>query len=357
MTEFSPSELPRLSEAEAPRYGISDNKVEARSSDWLFGLLIVLALLAFLLALMVGLLQFLSSIAPTVGWLQSVTSTVNNPILPAALLPAGMPVGFLITVLLLVLSGLLFLGARRRILHNPSMQAEAGCPTCQEQDLVRVHRKKRDRMISSLGIPFARYQCRECTWNGLRVKQETQPPIYVKEYLAAPISDEAVPEEAVPDEAVAEVAAAPDEAGTEETKGDLIHVSAQDFENVVAPARSENTAAVYSLTLEGSAENGPGFTGSTSEAAPQTDLFIDYREPGQGQEWINDPDYAKIVSPLGLNLRKEPQPDGEVIGMLAPGTVVMLLEQSKQVDGITWREIRANDQDGWVLDAFLELYA
>jgi hypothetical protein len=338
MIEFSPSESSPLPEAGAAEYGISVDKVEAGNSDWLFRLLILLALLTFLLALTAGLLQFLSWIFPAVGWLQSVTYTMNNSILPAALLPEDMPGGFFITLILLALSGLFFIAARWRILHNPAMQAAAGCPSCQEIALVRVHRTKKDRLISALGIPFARYQCRECPWNGLRIRQVEKPASYAKDNLAMPVATQAIDEPAGVGE--------PD-------------VSAQDFDNFVVPAENENSAAVTPLTLEHYLPNASGSIGSSSEmisqeGSSQAEPIIEYQEPVRGQEGTNDQDYAKIVSPLGLNLRKDPQPDGKVIGRLEPGTMVKLLEQSKQVGGITWREIRDNDQVGWVVDSFLE---
>jgi hypothetical protein len=223
MTEFSPSESSPLPDAEEPEFGILDNKVEAGNRDWLFRLLILLALLTFLLALTAGLLQFLSWIFPAVGWLQSVTYTMNNSILPAALLPEDMPGGFFITLILLALSGLFFIAARWRILHNPAMQVAAGCPSCQEIALVRVHRTKKDRLISALGIPFARYQCRECSWNGLRIKQEQKTASYVKDNLAIQVAGQAIDEQAE---------AAPRD------------VSTQDFENAAAIAENENSAAV-----------------------------------------------------------------------------------------------------------------
>jgi hypothetical protein len=42
-----------------------------------------------------------------------------------------------------------------------------------------------------------------------------------------------------------------------------------------------------------------------------------------------------------------------VIGTLEPGTMVKVLGDRKQVDGITWNQIRVNDKEGWVLQAFL----
>ena len=43
--------------------------------------------------------------------------------------------------------------ARYRIRRDYSVYAEAGCPQCQEHELIRVHRNRRDRSLSFIGLP------------------------------------------------------------------------------------------------------------------------------------------------------------------------------------------------------------
>ena len=59
--------------------------------------------------------------------------------------------------------------ARRRMRRDYSLHAEAGCPQCHEDELIRVRRSRRDRSLSYFGLPVRRYSCRNCTWHGLRL--------------------------------------------------------------------------------------------------------------------------------------------------------------------------------------------
>jgi hypothetical protein len=342
MKEFSPMESPPIPELETPETrSPDDNQLEARDSDWLFGFLIFLAILAFVLALIVGLLQTLSLVMPFVGWLQRAGSALDHSFLVPSFLPEGMPGGYFIALIFLALSALFFVAARQRVMHNPTMQSTAGCPSCHERVLVRVHRNRNDRLYSLAGIPFGRYQCRECTWNGLRIKQEERLPSYIKDYLVSV-------------QTAAEAAGDADLAGQADDPG-------QDSENTTAVAGNNHATAGQTLASGDSLakeSNSRGFLAAifSREAPPGEDILIENQEPVQDQEGANDSDWAKIVSPLSLNLRKDPQADGEVIGMLEPGTIVKLLDRSERVEGITWSQIRANDQDGWVLDSFLETH-
>jgi predicted RNA-binding Zn-ribbon protein involved in translation (DUF1610 family) len=58
---------------------------------------------------------------------------------------------------------------RQRILKNAALYVEAGCPKCQEHDLFRVSRSRRDRLLAAFGFPIRRYACRNCTWKGTRL--------------------------------------------------------------------------------------------------------------------------------------------------------------------------------------------
>jgi len=71
-------------------------------------------------------------------------------------------------VLLLLLT--LFVWWRRRaIMGDERLWASAGCPNCQERELVRVSRQFGDRFYGLAAIPAYRYACRSCTWRGLRI--------------------------------------------------------------------------------------------------------------------------------------------------------------------------------------------
>ena len=51
-----------------------------------------------------------------------------------------------------------------------------GCPQCQEHELVRVRRNRRDRAMGAFGLPVRRYSCRNCTWHGVRLAGYPQQP-------------------------------------------------------------------------------------------------------------------------------------------------------------------------------------
>lgn len=79
-----------------------------------------------------------------------------------------------------ILSVVLMLLARWRVMHNLGLRPECGCPVCQERELIRVPRKRRDRMFSFVGVTAWRYACRNCTWGGLRVGGQMPLSVPVK---------------------------------------------------------------------------------------------------------------------------------------------------------------------------------
>lgn len=71
------------------------------------------------------------------------------------------------------LAGLLLLALllREMTLRNRRLWMETGCPRCHEQELMRISRRPRDRLLHLLGIPAYRYRCRNCTWEGTRLSE------------------------------------------------------------------------------------------------------------------------------------------------------------------------------------------
>lgn len=70
---------------------------------------------------------------------------------------------------LLLLLALFVWWRRRAIMGEERLWASAGCPNCQERELVRVSRQFSDRFYGLAAIPAYRYACRSCTWRGLRI--------------------------------------------------------------------------------------------------------------------------------------------------------------------------------------------
>lgn len=73
---------------------------------------------------------------------------------------------------------------RSRLVNNEHLWVDAGCPQCQERELIRVTRERSDRFYNLLGIPVYRYACRNCTWRGLRIGRRHRP------FYADPIAEE-----------------------------------------------------------------------------------------------------------------------------------------------------------------------
>ena len=57
---------------------------------------------------------------------------------------------------------------RWRVLHRSAWWNTA-CPRCSKNDLRRMQRYSRDRLLGRLGVPVRRYICADCHWRGARI--------------------------------------------------------------------------------------------------------------------------------------------------------------------------------------------
>jgi len=60
---------------------------------------------------------------------------------------------------------------RELTLRNRRLWMETGCPRCHEQELMRISRRPKERLLHLLAIPAYRYRCRNCTWEGTRLSE------------------------------------------------------------------------------------------------------------------------------------------------------------------------------------------
>jgi hypothetical protein len=88
-----------------------------------------------------------------------------------------------IALFLLWIGFLVFM--RWRIVSDEHQWVDAGCPQCQEREMVRVSRERRDRWYGLLRIPAYRYACRNCTWRGLRIAHRHHHVVLAQEELIA----------------------------------------------------------------------------------------------------------------------------------------------------------------------------
>jgi len=61
-----------------------------------------------------------------------------------------------------------------------------------------------------------------------------------------------------------------------------------------------------------------------------------------------------VDAPPGLNMRRRPTTDANVIRELDDGTIVTPTGETRERDGLSWTEIQAGDDVGWVVTDFLE---
>lgn len=94
--------------------------------------------------------------------------------MPAAMTALAYGRGLQLIMYGLIGLGLLLLGwmlARLFYMRSASHWLEAGCPECGGHELMRIGRHGGDRILNSLGFPVYRYQCRDCTWEGLKLSE------------------------------------------------------------------------------------------------------------------------------------------------------------------------------------------
>ena len=62
---------------------------------------------------------------------------------------------------------------------------------------------------------------------------------------------------------------------------------------------------------------------------------------------------AVVTYPFGLNLRAEPSRVGEILAQLAENSVVIIVEEQIEADGVLWQQIEVDGVVGWVSSEFL----
>ena len=122
-----------------------------------------------LVIVLAGLGLFLLLMVPLIARMQN-ASGMNLPALVAFdnWLSNG-PAGLILVVALALLAIATFLLLRFHVQQNRYFYSEAGCPQCLEHDLMRVRRRRRDRILGAFGFPLYRFECRNCTWDGTRL--------------------------------------------------------------------------------------------------------------------------------------------------------------------------------------------
>jgi len=115
-----------------------------------------------------------------------------------------------------------------------------------------------------------------------------------------------------------------------------------------APVRGTSTPGIVVTldaapppTLTGAASLQGGGLDSRSAPSP---IPSPSPSPLPGPPWV-----IAATGGRGANFREQPTTGARVIATLAEGTPVQLLGQPTTVDGMSWRQVRANGRDGWVV--------
>ncbi len=246
-------------------------------------------------------------------------------ILESVVWPPGLTTFRFLIILFFLLAIGLFLAARWQIKNNRSMKAAAGCPSCHEKELMRVSRTKRDRLITISGIRVARYQCRECHWNGRRV--------YGGNHF---------PQEDISMQDTVNLFS-----GTQSG----FSVSSQGDANAAQiPAE---TAVIDALP-----ETSPAAVSEVADAPPHSQTLqpeqVDGDHEADQAHLLNSGDKAKIMATFGVNLRSQPRLDAMWVGLLGPEAAVLINSSQRKDDGTVWYHIRAGKQSGWVTEDSIE---
>lgn len=398
MTEITHLDSSQMTVPDPPVKGGTDHKHTGQGKDWFLILLAISGILTLLAALAVGMLLLLRIFLPVIDWQLDVLLSFVPLLIPTIGNVTVLQIGTILLAGLLLLDFVIYLLARWRILRKHFLWPAAGCPSCEAQLLLRVHRRRKDRLYTWIGIPVGRYQCRECRWNGLRIRRGMQPSTKEMDWTKAVTAMQQStpsPTALTPTQDSGDVVAGTESDGaTAKWTARLydpvataaatraIQEAIVDVEETMpaaeeaAPAIEEETPGVAAPlpSAEEAASAGEGTTDEVVEAAPAdeepasngTPTLSPFGAVWPGDEPSHEPDLARdrglsststrgeVVAPFGLNLRENPQTDGVLLDVLEPGTNVRLLDRVMQQDGAAWQQVQVNNQKGWVKSAFLK---
>ena len=319
-------------------------------------LLCILCILFFITAVIVALYALLLQFLPQL-------SLPNPDNYVAVAWPYGLQTLFVAVLALLLLAIALYLAARWQIVHNVSLQAVAGCPACRQHDLLRVSRTRKDRLITLSGIRVARYQCRDCRWNGRRVFRKSYHPLQMTpspEKMAATIP--AAPARDKPLQTVVTPPAQDDSDANALTAPEAGPDSGLDHEPTPAAARptavdDSDDAESAEETVVAEKPQKIALPSAAADSAPPVAQSAAAEDVHLEQDQLhNSVRKARIKTAFGINLKAEPRSDASWVGMLGPRTVVVLMQDLKQEDGTLWHYVSDGEQIGWVTCSCLEAF-
>lgn len=352
--------------------------VEPQNIDARFLRLLALSFFAFTVAVLVASFALLRYFFPQLG--------LGTPsALDAINWPAGLTTFRFLAIVFSLLGALFYLAALWQILNNRSMQASAGCPNCLQNELMRVSRTRADRLLTFSGVRVARYQCRQCQWNGRRIFRRTYHPLEdMPNYPVASEVDSAVSVKPRPGLASSRVASpsaiieadAAVDAGSPETavteaavnrlnNGKTAETAKDDAKDPVASALPEEqriAPGTKSIAQLKSVSNNnkskpkpPSSTVSATKAAPvkaagkneEKVAAIEDNKTGDDQ-LLGAGVQARIMTTFGINLKAQPRTDAKWVGLLGPDTLVTIKSVLIQSDGTVWYYVESGEREGWV---------
>jgi hypothetical protein len=289
-------------------------KRKKRGIDWLLIVLVMGGFLFLTIAIVLGVALLL---APLLGFDLQNLRINYSPLAPILENLNLLQVGLLLLASSLILAFAFYLPARWRVLRKRSLRPEAGCPSCGNARLTRVPLEGGDRLVRWMGIPVGRYYCSSCDWSNLRIRKGANEVAQRDDWpqVITPLQDNGAqlttsdpPRELYWDHTV-DAAANGAHAKWEKRLNDPVDLAA--YENSVAIEAVNEAAEADTVSFE-----------------------------------INMPD--------GVNLRANPQRNGAMLDMLENGTRVVFLVEMVSKDGSALPMLKSDDQQSWVLCAFLK---
>ena len=288
------------------------SKRMAKTKDWTILLLYTLAALAFLASLILGYPLLPGLLMPSVDQPAVPILGLNYDGDSAPAWASGAP----LPLALLLLAITFYFAGRQRALRNKSLAQRAGCPNCQADALGRVHRRPADRLLALSGIPIGRFFCRECAWEGRRVLDRG------KRSGDGDLLLESAPAKAAP-------------AALEQPSPPVTPLVTPPVAPAVSPYARPPQKLPQQLTP--AAEPDP-LAHEPLQLLGDADQLVLVQAGGA----------AGLAEGMHVSVGHSSQREPRSLAWLEEGTAVVTLTDEQGQVLQTWRQIRVNDQIGWV---------
>ena len=124
--------------------------------------------------------------------------------------------------------------------------------------------------------------------------------------------------------------------------------------NTPGPTPTETATPTLTPTPTSTATPTPTASLTPRSTPPETATPSPTATPTPTETPTPTPRLATVTYPYGLNLRAAPDSTSALLAFLPQGTTVILLDETTTVDNVTWQAVIYDEQQGWLLAAYLE---